>query len=99
MAYTRNGKTVKPKHVRNAWLTVESNARKTPLSTGPIGDRGGMTVSLDLREHGDIGNTRLVTHVYTNNDATKIRVVISETTVLDDANTFTRKVYDREFDR
>lgn len=68
-----------PRCVRNFWCEVNSDARKNPVKTGPIGKDRHMTIKLYVRQSGQI--SPLVLHVdcipHTNEmGARKNRVIV-----------------------
>jgi hypothetical protein len=43
-----------PRNVRNAWVTVEPEGRRTPIATGPRAANGSTLVTVDVRKNGGV---------------------------------------------
>lgn len=48
-----------PRNVRNFWIEVDVDGRKTVIKTGPRSKNGGMTIRLYQRHKGAIGKALL----------------------------------------
>lgn len=43
-----------PRNVRNFWVTLSVDGKKTDVATGPVRRDGGFTLSVRMRDEGDI---------------------------------------------
>ena len=43
-----------PRNVRNFWLTLDVDGRKTPIATGPVAKDGGFTLRIQIRRNGEV---------------------------------------------
>ena len=43
-----------PRNVRNFWIELEVDGKKTPIATGPVSADGGFNIRIRMRNKGDI---------------------------------------------
>ena len=49
-----------PRMVRNFWIEIDIDGRKTKIAAGPRGPRGGFTMRIFQRDHGKVRTTCVV---------------------------------------
>lgn len=50
-----------PRNVRNFWIEIEVDGKKTKVATGPISKDGGVRVVVKMRDHGEIVEAGVLT--------------------------------------
>lgn len=50
-----------PRNVRNFWLEIEVDGKKTKVATGPISKDGGVRVVVKMRDRGEIVEAGVLT--------------------------------------
>lgn len=48
------------RNVRNFWIQVAVDGKKTDIATGPVGKTGGFRIAVDIRDDGASGTRALV---------------------------------------
>ena len=48
-----------PRNVRNFWVTLGVDGRKSEIAAGPVRGDGGIELLIEIRENGTISNKRL----------------------------------------
>lgn len=43
-----------PRNVRNFWLTLDVDGKKTPVACGPVSKDGGFTLRIQIRRDGEV---------------------------------------------
>ena len=48
-----------PRNVRNFWIELEVDGKKHKVATGPRRSDGGFTMTIKVRENGEVSNRRI----------------------------------------
>jgi hypothetical protein len=69
-----------PRNVRNFWIELEVDGKRTRVATGPVRKDGGFTMRVLMREDGDISDKYLDVRGYVEGETIRLdAVAVNET--------------------